>query len=303
MLVRSKTRAGEVLLRKAVEQCPEDLLIVPEEAQKVRRLSTKEIQSELNEHFDAGLVVDGKLGPKTTAAIKEAEAALKLVVDGEPDITLETALLDLRGLVKDITPAKASDIIVGASSHDFALLKTEYTRRWNSALVSAQATAVVAVAIKNKARYLAVSKITKVPWQVIACIHRMECNASFQRHLHCGDPLTARTVHVPKGRPVKGNPPFTWEESAIDALGYDGATRITDWSIERTLHFLEAFNGWGYRTGAGQATTPARCSPYLWSGTNQYIKGKYVSDGKFDPNAVSKQIGCVAILKGLGYAA
>ena len=38
-------------------------------------------------------------------------------------------------------------------------------------------------------------------------------------------------------------------------------------------------------------------SPYLWSGTNVYTRGKFVRDGVYDPNAVSAQIGAVALLK------
>lgn len=37
-------------------------------------------------------------------------------------------------------------------------------------------------------------------------------------------------------------------------------------------------------------------SPYLWSATDQYIKGKYVRDGVFDAEAVDRQIGCAALL-------
>ena len=37
-------------------------------------------------------------------------------------------------------------------------------------------------------------------------------------------------------------------------------------------------------------------TPYLWSGCQHYSRGKYVSDGVWDPNAVSKQIGCEVIL-------
>ena len=71
----------------------------------------------------------------------------------------------------------------------------------------------------NRARYDKVAAIAKVPWYVVGAIHSLECNCNFECHLHNGDPLTARTVHVPKGRPIAGNPPFTWEESAVDALG------------------------------------------------------------------------------------
>ncbi|WP_339376309.1 hypothetical protein [Calothrix sp. NIES-2098] len=38
-------------------------------------------------------------------------------------------------------------------------------------------------------------------------------------------------------------------------------------------------------------------SPDLWLGTNLYTKGKYKSDGKWDADAVSAQIGVVALLK------
>jgi hypothetical protein len=42
-------------------------------------------------------------------------------------------------------------------------------------------------------------------------------------------------------------------------------------------------------------------SPYIWSGTDQYEKGKYTSDGKYDPaEAVDEQLGCAGILKFMG---
>jgi lysozyme family protein len=37
----------------------------------------------------------------------------------------------------------------------------------------------------------------------------------------------------------------------------------------------------------------------LWSFSNHYTKGKYVSDGKFDPEAVSQQVGSALVLKRL----
>ena len=69
-----------------------------------------------------------------------------------------------------------------------------------------------------RARYASVSAQTGVPWWVIGLIHMMEAGQSFRCHLHNGDPLTARTVQVPAGRPKTGQPPFIWEESAADAL-------------------------------------------------------------------------------------
>jgi lysozyme family protein len=148
--------------------------------------------------------------------------------------------------------------------------------------------------IDNRNRYEAVAEATLVPWYVIAVIHQMESNCNFGTHLHNGDPLTARTTRVPKGRPVTGNPPFTWEFSAIDALGFD---KIDCSSLGAILDSLEKYNGLGYRNGAGKGTTPPETSPYLWSFTDQYLKGKYIEDGKFSSEAVSLQAGCVALFK------
>ena len=55
--------------------------------------------------------------------------------------------------------------------------------------------------IQNKERYQSLEALTDVPWYIIAVIHNMEASQKFNGHLHNGDPLTARTVHVPKGRP------------------------------------------------------------------------------------------------------
>jgi len=146
--------------------------------------------------------------------------------------------------------------------------------------------------IANKARYAAVGDPLGIPWTVVAVIHNMECSQNFSKHLHNGDPLTARTVHVPAGRPKSGTPPFTWEESATDALIYDGLAAWTDWSIPGILYCLERYNGWGYRRHH-----PEVKSPYLWSGSNHYTSGKYVADGTWSDNAVSKQIGAATLLR------
>jgi|GEM_PF-3571704 len=134
---------------------------------------------------------------------------------------------------------------------------------------------------------------TNVPWYFTGLIHGMECSFSFSRHLHNGDSLKARTWQVPAGRPKEGNPPFTFEESACDALAYDKLAGQSDWSLARMLHRLEIYNGFGYRRKLGTA------SPYLWSYSNHFTKGKYVNDGIYDPDAVSKQCGAAVMLKDL----
>jgi hypothetical protein len=64
---------------------------------------------------------------------------------------------------------------------------------------------------------------------------------------------------------------------------------IKDWSIGGTLTMLEEYNGLGY-------ASRGRPSPYIWSGTDQYVSGKYVRDGVYDPNAVDQQLGCAGLL-------
>ena len=62
-----------------------------------------------------------------------------------------------------------------------------------------------------------------------------------------------------------------------------------DWSIGGALTLLEQYNGLGY-------FHMERPSPYVWSGTDQYNRGKYIADGHYDPNAVDKQLGCATML-------
>jgi lysozyme family protein len=179
----------------------------------------------------------------------------------------------------------------------FSDLKDEYTALWAEMAIRQnklpEINAIVNKIVANKARYVAVQDSTSVPWYVIAAIHSLEASLRFDRHLHNGDPLTAKTVQVPAGRPP-GNPPFTWEESAADALAYDGITTNTDWSIERIAYIFENFNGWGYRR-----YHPEVKSPYLWSYSNHYTSGKYVADGQWSPTAVSQQCGAMVIIRRL----
>jgi lysozyme family protein len=154
--------------------------------------------------------------------------------------------------------------------------------------------ATVRALLASEGRYRAVAAASGMPWQVVAVVHSLEGGGRFDRHLHNGDPLAARTVHVPAGRPVAGSPPFTWEESAADALALSKLAAWTDWSLPGTLYRLEQYNGWGYRTHHPEVSTP-----YLWSFTSRYSRGKYAADGHFDGALVSQQCGAAALLLGL----
>jgi lysozyme family protein len=177
-----------------------------------------------------------------------------------------------------------------------AVLRQEYDALFETAHVNPESVASVDVvgdhAMNGKDRYLAVADAVGCPWYVVAVIHNLEAGFNFQAHLHNGDPLTARTTHVPKNRPKAGEAPYTWEESAIDALTSHGFDTWDDWAVPGMLFKLEQYNGFGYRNHH-----PDVLSPYLWSFTNHYKGGKFVADGKFDHSAVSKQCGAVAMLE------
>ena len=148
----------------------------------------------------------------------------------------------------------------------------------------------ISAILRKKNLYTIVCAQTNVPWDCVACIHSLETDLSLEKHLHNGDPLERRTVNIPKGRPINGKPPFTWVESACDAIGYFPKT--VPWDMPTKLYFLESYNGLGYRKKKIN-------SPYLWSMTDQYTKGKFIQDGNYDPEAISKQIGAVPLLKHL----
>jgi lysozyme family protein len=175
-------------------------------------------------------------------------------------------------------------------------LRREYEHLFNSCLLRPARAAAVEGTISqtgaNSTRYERVADSLGVPWFVVAVIHSLESSLNFTRHLHNGDPLANRTVRVPGGRPRTGTPPFTWEESAVDAISMKKLGARTDWSLAGTLFQLEAYNGWGYRR-----FHPHVLSPYLWSFSNHYISGKYVADGRWSESAVSQQCGAAVLLR------
>lgn len=170
-------------------------------------------------------------------------------------------------------------------------------QRWDNCHISAdkgpifKSVADRLSAPEAKARYQAVEKTTGVPWWFIAVVHEREASQKWNTQLGQGDPLNKKSTHVPKGR----GPFLTWEEGAVDALVNCApyASKNKDWSPGGALAMLEKYNGLGY-------SNKGLPSPYVWAGTDQYTKGKYVADGVFDPNAVDQQLGCAGLLKFMG---
>ncbi|MBD2211556.1 hypothetical protein H6G64_15770 [Calothrix sp. FACHB-156] len=180
-------------------------------------------------------------------------------------------------------------------------LKSEYQKLWNRCEIKPENVTltqdIVATIRTNRGRYEALQRKLNVPWYFIAVIHNMESSLKFTRHLHNGDSLKKRTFNVPSGRPIADpingwGVGYTWEESAIDALTLHEFDKVKDWSLAAQLWQIEKYNGFGYRL-----YHPEVLSPYLWSGTNLYSRGKYTSDGKWDEDAVSGQMGVASLLK------
>ena len=183
-------------------------------------------------------------------------------------------------------------------ANEFADLKDEYSRLFQSMVVKEVQGVDTAVArvLGNRADYEKVTTRTGVPWPIVGIIHSLEADCKINCHLHNGNPLSGRTTDEPAGRPPTGSPPFTWIDSAVDALTMPrhNLDAVKDWPIERIAFELEKYNGFGYRT-----QNTGINSPYLWSFTNHYTKGKFIADHVFDANKKSSQVGAMALLKRL----
>lgn len=179
--------------------------------------------------------------------------------------------------------------------------KSSYRSAWDGMIIhpeilpKAQATAQKIVALRDK--YEPLEAQSGVPWYFIGLLHMRESNFDFGTHLHNGDPLNVdghfkRTTHVPASRPKappQNGKTYTFEESAMDALTLEFG-KVKDWNIEQIAFFQESYNGFGYRMRG----LP---SPYLWAGSNQYARGKFIRDGVFDASVVDSQLGVMVVLK------
>lgn len=172
---------------------------------------------------------------------------------------------------------------------DLAALTSANAKRWSVAKLTRgpEFSSVAARLVAAQPRYQVIATKTGVPWKVIAVIHEREAGQRWDRSIAQGDPWAVKSTHVPIGR----GPFNSWEEAAIDALVNCAphASKWHDWSPGGTMTLLEQYNGLGY-------ANKGLPSPYIWSGTDQYVSGKYIADHVFDPNIVDKQLGCAGLL-------
>lgn len=227
--------------------------------------------------------------PRLVSLIERAETSDIVLTDRAGELLAQV------NATQHIVPAMFDERRPASRSRDFAALKDEYAAFFATTSPRPERRDLarwhVATLRQFRRRYEAVARATNVPWFFIGVTHGLEASYNFRAHLHNGDaPLSQRTRQVPAGRPKEWAAPYDWEASAVDALKLMGFSRAQDWSLERTLYRLEAYNGFGYRK-LGVPT------PYLWSFSNHYEAGKFVADGTFSATAHSQQCGAATTLK------
>jgi lysozyme family protein len=157
-----------------------------------------------------------------------------------------------------------------------------------------------------KARYQAVTdrlielKMQPVPWWFIAIVSEREYGGPphWDKQLGQGDDLHAKSIHVPSGmgpylnHPGDITPGFdAWTRCCVDVLINSApfAAKWTLWTAGGVLTLWEEYNGLGYAA----RNVP---SAYVWSGSDQYVSGKFIRDHVYRQSTVDVQEGCAPIL-------
>jgi len=167
--------------------------------------------------------------------------------------------------------------------------KLHYEALWDSLRILPDWRARVNIAAHRIARmkheYVKIERAIGIPWAVAGVIHDLECSCDPVGGYHNGERWDRVTTLVPAGK----GPFDSLAASGIDALW--GLANLPSWTIGEIGWRLERYNGMGYAKRDAE-------SPYLWSGSNHGIGvGKYVADGRYDPNAVSQQVGAMCSLR------
>jgi len=181
-------------------------------------------------------------------------------------------------------------------------LLAENTRRWKTMVVKPearrQALHFAARALVYKDKYVdLVAQIKRIynldiPWWFVPLVHERECTRGVDNwscNIAQGTPFSQHSRIKPYNGPFS-----SWRVAAIQALVNEApkAARNTNWSGGGTMTIGEQYNGLGYaRMG--------KPSPYIWSGTQHYVSGKYVRDGKYSAKCVDTQLGMAVALKAL----
>ena len=229
-----------------------------------------------------GLGADGIVGPKTIDELLTLDKAptKPKAQDGDDSKSGDTTdhmpddpKLAAVYLFNRMRAANATEDLTPQQQKDME----QFIKRWDA----------------NKARYEKVAETSGVPAKLIASLHWRESTGSFGTYLHQGDPLGKQAVNEPANIPIFKE----WEPAAEHALGMKNGIRDA-YKIDANTtdevalaSYAERYNGLGYFNYRAMA------SPYVFSGTDQYKKGKYVGDGDWDGNHKDSQLGVVAMMR------
>jgi lysozyme family protein len=182
--------------------------------------------------------------------------------------------------------------------------------------LAVRAAVLLALSQRHRDEWAAVEAKTGVPRLWGLASFERESGSDYARSPAQGDRWDRVSVNVPRGL----GPYQCWGDACVAAyridrldevvrgLGsavgsQDGAASslIADpshpipgsgWTWPRACFEGELFNGFGPRAHGRQ-------TGYLWSWTNIYTGGKYVADGKWDPDHVDEQCGMVPMMAAL----
>lgn len=137
--------------------------------------------------------------------------------------------------------------------------------------------------------YVDLAAAVNVPAVVIGAIDYREDNCDPSRGIGQGDRWDRKSVNVPRGCG-----PFASRKAAdIFYIRYDHLDRppvsYAEGGLAVGCFEQEGYNGWGYAAHGIR-------SPYIAGGTNFQQRGKYTSDGHWDPDHMDEQVGTLPIM-------
>lgn len=235
-----------------------------------------------------GVAVTGELGPTTQEKVTAFQKAHQIQQTGTVGKTTAAAL-DKAPTVGGAKPTFTANV------YNDHMKKLPQMDLKPSSIQKGEVDAFLASWKKNAAKYKAVAAKVNLPAELIAAIHWREGSGDFSTYLHNGDPLGKKTVHVPKGILF-----YKWEDAAVHALTMDQFrslakdVNLTSGSKDMAAMatFSEFYNGTGYHNNGIS-------SPYVYAGTDQYTKGKYIADGRFSWDHVDQQPGTMLLIQSL----
>ncbi len=179
--------------------------------------------------------------------------------------------------------------------HPFSILASEYATLLAAMRLDddrehelkARAATVLDLAHDHRFEWADIEYRTGVPRLWGMASFERESSSDYSRSPAQGDRWDKISVNVPRGL----GPYRCWGDACEAAYAIDKLDEVgkANWSWARACYEGELYNGFGPRTHG-------RHTGYLWSWTNVYMGGKYVADGKWDPDHRDEQCGMVPMM-------